>query len=81
MLQEYKTDKGNTFNAGKVIRATWLQAQQDFFKDANTDPAIAAALDEKGFVKCDPNLRLHGISNIYVSGDIVEDVAYFGKPE
>ena len=22
MLQEYKTDKGNTFNAGKVIRAT-----------------------------------------------------------
>lgn len=78
MLQEYKTDKGNTFHAGKVIRATGYKPNTDFFKDANTDPAIAAALDAKGFVKCDPNLRLHGLSNIYVSGDIVED-AYFGK--
>jgi thioredoxin reductase len=73
MLREYTTDMGNVFHAGKVYRCTGAAPNTELFKDARTDPDIAAALDARGFIKVDDYCQLHGFENIYAGGDILED--------
>ena len=73
MLREYKTDKGNVFHAGKVYRCVGATPNTGLFKDDRTDPAIAAQVDDKGFVKVTAYCQLNGFTNVYAGGDILED--------
>ena len=72
MLQTYTSSSGEVFSAGKVYRCTGPRANTDALKDAQTDSVIQSALDDKGFVKVDDHLRLHGAPNVFAIGDIVE---------
>ena len=81
MLREYTTDMGNVFHAGKVYRCTGAVPNTELFKDARTDPDIAAALDARGFIKVDDYCQLHGFENIYAGGDILEDRMFASSGE
>ena len=81
MLREYTTDMGNVFHAGKVYRCTGAAPNTELFKDARTDPDIAAALDAQGFCKVDDYCQLHGFENIYAGGDILEDRMFASSGE
>jgi len=81
MLREYTTDMGNVFQAGKVYRCTGAVPNTELFKDARTDPDIAAALDARGFCKVDDYCQLHGFENIYAGGDILEDRMFASSGE
>ena len=72
MLQTYTSSSGEVFSAGKVYTCTGPRANTEALKDAQTDSVIQSAVDEKGFVKVDDHLRLHGAPNIFAVGDIVE---------
>ena len=65
MLQTYTSSSGEVFSAGKVYRCTGPRANTDALKDAQTDSVIQSALDDKGFVKVDDHLRLHGAPNVF----------------
>jgi NADH dehydrogenase FAD-containing subunit len=81
MLREYTTDVGNVFQAGKVYRCTGAVPNTELFKDARTDPDIAAALDARGFCKVDDYCQLRGFENIYAGGDILEDRMFASSGE
>ena len=72
MLQQYTSDTGEVFSAGKVYRCTGAEANTQALRDAQSDPVVRAALDAKGFVKVDDHLRLHDAPHIFAIGDIVE---------
>jgi 2-keto-3-deoxy-galactonokinase len=72
---------GNVFHAGKVYRCTGAAPNTELFKDARTDPDIAAALDAQGFCKVDDYCQLHGFENIYAGGDILEDRMFASSGE
>ena len=55
-----------------MYTCTGPRANTEALKDAQTDSVIQSAVDEKGFVKVDDHLRLHGAPNIFAVGDIVE---------
>ena len=65
MLQTYTSSSGEVFSAGKVYTCTGPRANTEALKDAQTDSVIQSAVDEKGFVKVDDHLRLHGAPNVF----------------
>ena len=67
MLQTYTSSSGEVFSAGKVYTCTGPRANTEALKDAQTDSVIQSALDDKGFVKVDDHLRLHGAPNVFAS--------------